>query len=67
MCPVCAIRPAKDYVALRFYQSGVDLDDPDGLLEGTGKKMRHVKIWSERDIKRQLFASWIKSAADRSR
>lgn len=29
-----------------FFLHGVDLDDPKGLLEGTGKKMRHVKIRS---------------------
>lgn len=37
------ILPYKSWVNLGFYQ-GVDLADPDGLLEGTGKKMRHVKI-----------------------
>lgn len=27
---------------------GADLDDPAGLLEGTGKRMRHVKLrWAE--------------------
>ena len=33
------------WVNLGFYQ-GVDLADPEGLLEGTGAKMRHVKIRS---------------------
>jgi hypothetical protein len=32
-----------DYVNLGFFH-GVDLPDPDGLLEGTGKKLRHIKI-----------------------
>ena len=41
---ICAVRAADDYVALQFYTSGTKLDDPDGLLEGTGKRMRHVKI-----------------------
>jgi hypothetical protein len=26
------------------------LDDPDGLLEGTGKRMRHVKLRWGRDV-----------------
>jgi hypothetical protein len=60
---VCAIRPGKNYVALQFYTSGTSLRDPDGLLEGTGKKMRHVKIRSKKDIKKNIFTSWIKQAA----
>lgn len=60
---ICAIRPSKEYVALQFYSSGTNLEDPDGLLEGTGKKMRHVKIRSKRDIRKKLFTSWIKQAA----
>jgi hypothetical protein len=31
------------YVNLGFYE-GAALDDPAGLLEGTGKAMRHVKV-----------------------
>jgi hypothetical protein len=31
------------YVNLGFYQ-GTALPDPAGLLEGTGKKLRHVKV-----------------------
>ncbi len=31
------------YVNLGFYQ-GAQLPDPDGLLEGTGKSLRHVKV-----------------------
>lgn len=60
---ICSIRPAKDYIALQFYQSGIALPDPDGLLEGTGKRMRHVKIRKCADIKKELFASWIRQAA----
>jgi len=60
---VCAVRPAETYVALQFYGSGTALPDPDGLLEGTGKKMRHVKIRSRGDIRRDLFTSWLRKAA----
>ena len=35
--------PHKRWVNLGFYR-GADLPDPEGLLEGTGAKMRHVKI-----------------------
>jgi len=37
------IAPQKAHVNLGFYH-GVDLPDPAGLLEGTGKKLRHVKV-----------------------
>ena len=63
---ICAIRPSNEYVALQFYTSGTDLHDPDGLLDGTGKRMRHVKIRSKSEIKRRLFTSWIKQAANKS-
>lgn len=41
----CYIMPLKDRVNLGFYY-GAGLDDPNQLLEGTGKKLRHVKVRS---------------------
>jgi hypothetical protein len=32
------------------YFRGAEIADPEGLLEGTGKFMRHVKLWPERDV-----------------
>src|SRR3989304_5545755 len=40
---MCVIILYKEYVNLGFPR-GVDLPDPEGLLEGTGKRARHVKI-----------------------
>ena len=60
---VCAIRPSKNYIALQFYSSGTSLPDPKRLLEGTGKRMRHVKIRAKADIKKKLFTTWIRKAA----
>ncbi|MEM8485043.1 MAG: DUF1801 domain-containing protein [Bacteroidota bacterium] len=39
------IMPRNGYVNLGFFYGAI-LSDPDGLLEGTGKKLRHVKIRS---------------------
>ena len=39
------ILPYDRWVNLGFYQ-GASLPDPEGLLEGTGARMRHVKIRS---------------------
>ncbi len=41
----CYLMPIKKgYVNLGFY-NGAQLDDPANLLEGTGKKLRHAKIY----------------------
>src|SRR5262245_16141463 len=37
------------HVNVGFFR-GAELADPEGLLEGTGKFMRHVKLRPERDI-----------------
>ena len=39
----CYIGPFKNHVNLGFYY-GADLADPGNLLEGTGQKLRHIKI-----------------------
>jgi len=38
-----------DHVNVGFFR-GAELSDPDGLLEGTGKFMRHVKLRPARQI-----------------
>ncbi|MEP7294466.1 MAG: DUF1801 domain-containing protein, partial [Chloroflexota bacterium] len=42
---VCVIMPLKESVNLGFAR-GASLNDPDKLLEGTGKRARHVKFKS---------------------
>lgn len=44
------IMPQGEYVNLGFYQ-GASLSDPSGLLEGTGKALRHVKVRSVLEAK----------------
>jgi len=39
----------KDHVNVGFFL-GAQLVDPDGLLEGNGKFMRHVKLRPEREV-----------------
>jgi hypothetical protein len=46
-----AIIPHKAHVNLQF-ADGIDLDDPDGLMEGTGKRIRHIKFRSLEDVDR---------------
>lgn len=56
------LKTAKNYVTLGFFQFS-KLHDPNGLLEGTGKDMRHIKIKSVQDIDRELLTEWFKTAA----
>ena len=44
------ILPHSAWVNLGFYR-GTDLPDPEGLLEGTGARMRHVKVRSLDDAR----------------
>jgi hypothetical protein len=39
----CYVGAQKEHVNLGFYR-GADLPDPERLMEGTGKEMRHVKV-----------------------
>ncbi|HEX5548622.1 MAG TPA: DUF1801 domain-containing protein [Ktedonobacterales bacterium] len=39
------VMPQNGYANLGFFY-GIDVPDPSGLLEGTGKRMRHIKIRS---------------------
>src|SRR5690348_4897829 len=41
--PYAYVNVAKTHVTIGFYL-GADLKDPAGLLEGEGKRMRHVKL-----------------------
>ena len=42
---MAALQAHKGWVSL-FFMEGVKLDDPDGVLEGSGKLLRHVKLRS---------------------
>jgi hypothetical protein len=48
---ICVIIPSKKGLKLGFNR-GVELPDPAGLLEGTGKISRYVVIRSEADVER---------------
>ena len=60
---ICSIRAAKSRVSLQLGAIGSRLDDPHGLLEGTGKNLRHVKIRSENDLDAPQITLWIRQAA----
>jgi len=55
------IAPQKKYVNLGFYH-GVALKDPSGLMEGAGKRLRHVKIKSISGVATKELKSLLKAA-----
>jgi hypothetical protein len=56
----------KEHVNLQFPR-GVDLPDPRGLLEGTGKAMRHVKIWTDETVRTEEVKELVESATAMAR
>jgi hypothetical protein len=58
----CYISTQKDDVNLGFYY-GAELPDPDGLLEGTGKRLRHVKIREAAAIRSPALLKLLKIAS----
>ncbi len=56
------LRMNKKHITLGFYHPE-RLEDPEGILEGTGKELRHVKIKTERDILPEHFTRWLQAAA----
>ncbi len=41
---------------------GADLPDPDGLMEGTGKRLRHVKLRSLQDVDSPALRALLEAA-----
>ncbi|MGH7130751.1 MAG: DUF1801 domain-containing protein [Phycisphaerales bacterium] len=56
----CALMETKSGVNLAL--PGMKLADPEKLLEGTGKTMRHVKLHSLEAVKRPAVAALVKGA-----
>lgn len=52
--PRVYIHAEPDHVQFGFY-SGASLEDPEGLLVGSGKHVRHVKVSTTRGIPRQAL------------
>ena len=58
---ICSIMPHKDWVNVQFLQ-GSSLEDPGGLLEGTGKTMRHVKVRSVDEMDPEALSALVRLA-----
>jgi hypothetical protein len=64
--PFCYVVGYARHVNLGFCD-GANLPDPDGLLEGTGKTMRHVKLRPGSELHGKTLANMVREAARRVR
>jgi len=68
-CPTACVGDAgfgyvaayRDHVNVGFF-FGALLKDPARLLEGTGKRGRHVKLWPEREVDAAALAQLVDTA-----
>ena len=54
------------WVGLFFLQSGTKLPDPQGLLKGTGTKVRHIVLESAEDLDQKGIQALMKEALARA-
>ena len=64
--PFAYIKAFKSAVNFGFWR-GVDIEDPEGLLQGSGDKMRHVKLTSMADIDEKALADFVSQALELNR
>ena len=58
---ICQIGVYRKHVNLQFTQ-GTELDDSFGVLQGTGKRMRHIKVKSLSDLDRPEIRAYLRQA-----
>ncbi len=59
---LCSIMVHKSHVNLQIWE-GAQVDDPEQLLQGEGKSMRHVKVHSPEEVKPDYFKFLLEQAA----
>lgn len=53
----------QDHISIEF-SHGADFSDPEGILEGKGKRRRHIKVMTETDITAKNASGFIKQALE---
>ena len=61
---IFTITPHRDHVTLGIAEA-VDLPDAEGLLQGSGKHHRHVKLWDTADLDAPALRALISAAVAR--
>lgn len=59
--PFAYIRAFKNHVNFGFWR-GAALDDPLGLLQGDGEKMRHIKLTGPAEINPEVIKQFLQQA-----
>lgn len=59
--PMAFAKPAKNHLTFGFWR-GAEFTDPNGVLEGDGDRMRHVKITSAEHAKTLGLDDFVKQA-----
>ena len=62
---ICYIGVMKNHINLGFLR-GTELSDPQRILEGTGKQMRHIKIRNMSDLFRPAIRTYLQEACERA-
>ena len=60
--PLCYFMVATKHITFGFPR-GTSLADPHGLLEGTGKNLRHVKLRKVEDLRKDGLRELVEEAA----
>jgi len=58
---ICGITLHKEHINIMF-ADGANLPNPDGLLVGTGKKARHIKISNLQDLNHPAIRTLLQDA-----
>ncbi|MHC4184169.1 MAG: DUF1801 domain-containing protein [Planctomycetota bacterium] len=61
--PFAYIKAFKNDINFGFWR-GVDIKDQEGLLQGSGSKMRHIKLKSLDDIDESTFSDFVRQAVE---
>ncbi len=61
--PFCYIKAFKKSVNFGFWR-GIDLEDPSGRLQGTGEKMRHIKLSGVNEVDPKIFSQYVLQAVE---
>jgi len=57
----CGVFAYMEHVSVEFGR-GCDLDDPHGVLEGSGKMRRHIKLFTQTDITAKFLEMYVDTA-----
>ncbi|MFC1919362.1 DUF1801 domain-containing protein [Chloroflexota bacterium] len=64
--PFVYIKAFKSTVNFGFWR-GIEISDPKGILQGSGGKMRHVKLANVADVDEEAFTDFVRQAVELNR